>query len=170
MNLIAAILLGVLGALAPAAAHAYCINMDDVGFVPNHPLANQPTSIYLEMYFGVWHQNSASATVAGNVINVFAENSSGASLPPPANVILIPIGSLAAGNYSVVLTTREWGSSGGTNILDCPTITVPLIVAGGVPDAVPAPTLSPLWLLLMAALLAVAGWFGLRQRSALLRR
>jgi hypothetical protein len=163
MKRVAIAVLVILGAIASIEADAYCINANDVGFVPSPATANEPVSVYLEMYFGVWHQNSVTATVNGNVINVFAENSSGAALPPPANVILIPIGTLAAGTYSVVLTTREWGNSGGTNIVSCPTVTVPLVVAGGVPEAVAAPMLSPLWLAFLAALLTLTGLVGQRR-------
>lgn len=156
-------LVGMLCAIASTAANAYCINASDVSFVPTPVVANQAASVRLQMFVGRWFQETASASVIGNTINVFAENGVNVGIPAPGDIIVIPLGSLPPGTYSVVVATRDYGGSGGTNFVVCPTVTVPLVVAGGAPDAIAASALSPLWLALMAALLALVGWVVLRR-------
>jgi hypothetical protein len=156
-------LLGMLCAIASTTANAYCINASDVSFVPTPVVSNQDASVRLRMFAGVWFTQTASASVSGSTINVFAENGVNAGIPAPTSAIVIPMGSLSPGAYSVVVATRDYGGSGGTNFVVCPTVTVPLVVAGGAPDAIAASALSPLWLALMAALLALVGWVGLRR-------
>ena len=122
-------LLGMLCTVASPWANAYCINPGDVSFVPTPVVANQAASVRLRMFAGVWFQSTASASVTGSTINVFAENGANAGILAPESAISIPMGSLAPGNYSVVIATRDYGQSGGTAFVDCPTITVPLVVA-----------------------------------------
>lgn len=148
-------LLGLLGAIAPTNSSAYCINGSDVTFEPAQPSAGQDVGVRLRAFGAIWDVTSPEASVVGNAVNVTARNIT-PSLPPPQSTILVAVGPLIPGQYSVALATTEGAGP-------CPTVTVPLVVAGGRPDAVAAPTLSLPWLALMAVLLALAGWVGLRR-------
>jgi hypothetical protein len=148
-------LLGMLGAIASPTASAYCINASDVTFEPAQPTAGQDVGVRLRAFGAIWDITSPVISVVGSTVSVSARNIT-PSLPPPQSSILVAVGPLLPGQYSVVLSTTE-----GTG--PCPPVTVPLVVTGGQPDAVAAPTLSPLWLALMAAMLALVGWVGLRR-------
>lgn len=141
--------------LAPWQVSAYCINTSDVTFEPAQPTAGQDVGVRLRAFGAIWDITSPVVGVVGNTVNVSARNVT-PSLPPPQSTILVAIGPLIPGQYSVVVSTTE-------DTGPCPSVTVPLVVTGGQPVAVAAPTLSTVMLTALVLLVGLMGWFGVRR-------
>lgn len=140
-------------------AWARCPLAGDLTWIPAAPQTGDSVTIRLRIYNAM--MDVFLGTRSGNVIQLNA-NYAPRLTQPPFQDSTWNAGPLPGGTYRLDLSALWYNQIPPTQ---CPLVSVDMVVGGGAPAAVAAPSLSAWGLAALAALLALAAWLGLRRRA-----
>lgn len=147
-NFIMVLLLAV---ILPAQAGENIPGLTNPHVLPYPAIADQPLSLRLT-WNGCGGYSQPVVQIAGTVVTVHQTYFEVCGVPPPGHDVDFPIGSFAAGSYTLTYISQSEGATDSN-----PPINVPFAVSGG-PLTFGAPTLGVVAEGLLGLMLLLAAW------------